>query len=577
MLFYSQGASTKVYKVCETQTLSFCVKTFSSKTCTELLKSKKLTSEQIQFEANYFRTLNHERELRPKDNLQDLTLNNISNHLKVEMSESVCADFDSAIFNCDLTLSNFSYLVDKAQLEVDKLTKLNAEYSVPWSPVTPEDPDVIVSTDNELPLSDSVCFLFNSIDFNEFNVDDILHQFPVDERSSHGRYVKYFGSKPYTYGHVRHEPRDYPDCPVFKTILSKMKSVEPSFSYDNFTCLVTHYPDGTATIPAHSDNEREIKSDSNIYTISVGSARTLRLVNREGLLREHDNILSHGSLYSMSAESQQQWSHELLFDPSVKEPRISFTFRYIVDPTPRAPAPKIEKPPPVKPRVAMGTKHRILFLTDSILNSTPEYAFNRVDNHRCIKKKNFYLTDIFNYEPEFVYSKFVVISGGVNDLSTNYNGRPPMTAHVLADCVTDRLKRCCDKNSKTTFIFNSLLHTRHEWLNDEIDTFNNLIFELSCTIPNLRFFDSHHVLMTDSICRRVDFVIDRQDQRGTHLTFAAKRLIGTQLVNAIELLDGRQSGKITGYSVTGWIWSYRSSYVATFRAIARSYSTGNVR
>ena len=569
------GASSKVVVCCETQTLSYCVESFSSKTCVELLNSNSLTPDQIQFEANYFRTLNHERELRHKNNLSDLMVNHIANHLKTEMSESMCTDFDAIIKNCDLTLNNFSYLTEKAQLEVDKLVTMNAESR---SPVTAKDPDVAESmTSAERPLTDSVWFLSSSIDFSELSVDDILRQFPVNTRSTQGRYVTYFGNKPYEYGHIRHDPRDYPDCNVFDTIRTKMKSVDPDFNFDNFTCVVTYYPDGKACIPPHSDNERFIKPDSNIYTISVGAPRTLRLVNRDGVLWEHDKVLPHGTLTTMSAESQNHWSHELLYDPSINEPRISFTFRCLIDSVPKVPAPLIEKPPPVLPRMAMGSKHRILFLTDSVLNSTPEYIFNRVENHRCVRKKNYYLTDIFNYEPEFCYSKFVILSGGVNDMSTNYNGRPPMTSHTLADYMGNRLRLCCDKNYDTTFVFNSVLHTKHEWLNDEIDTFNKFIFELSCTIPNLRFFDSHHALMRNIISENVDNVIDRKDGRGAHLTLAAKKLIGTQLVNAIELLDGRQSGSITESRIRGWTWPYRSSFVATFRSIASSHSARSIR
>ena len=503
-----QGASTKVITCdSEVQTLSYCVESFSSKTCIELLKLNSLTPDQIQFEANYFRTLNHERILRPKDKLSQHTLDNITNHLKGQMSDSVCTDFDNIFKNCNLTLNNFSYLTEAAQLEVDKLVKFN---SVSRSPVTTTDPDPVTTTDPdvteclascELPLTDSVWFLYNSVDFSDLNVQDILQQFPVNTRSSQGRYISYFGTKPYEYGRTRHEPCDYPDCPVFGSILSKMRSVDPDFSYDTYTCLVTYYPDGKATIPAHSDNERLVKPDSIIHTISVGAPRTLRLVNRDGILREHDKVLPHGSLTSMSADSQQLWSHELLYDPTITAPRISFTFRELIDPVPKVPAPVIEQPPVVEPREVkvMGSKHRILFLTDSVLNSTPEYIFDRVENHRCIRKKNFYLTDIFNFEPEFRYSKFVILSGGVNDMSTNHNGRPPMTAHALADYMSNRLRECCDKNSDTTFIFNSVLHTKHSWLNDEIDNLNNIIFELSCTIPNLRFFDSHHALMRFSV------------------------------------------------------------------------------
>ena len=318
-------------------------------------------------------------------------------------------------------------------------------------------------------------------------------------------------------------------------------------------------------------------TDSTIHTISVGASRTLRLTNRVELLREHDLPVTHGSLFSMSAQSQSEWSHELLYDPSIKEPRISFTFRHLIDPVPRVLAPPIERPPEPKPTIAMGSKHRILFLTDSILNRTPEPIFSRVKDHRCIKTTNYYLTDVFNFEPEFGYSEFVVISCGVNDMSTTKDRRPPMTGHVLADMVTRRLTDCCNRHTNTTFVFNSVLHTMHAWLNREINSFNRIIFELSLTIPNLRFFDSHEALMRDRISRVESNVIEPSDNRGTHITFAAKKLITNQLVSGIELIVGRRSGMYRGSSIRGWTWPLRSEYVVIFRRIAASFTAEDVR
>ena len=97
------------------------------------------------------------------------------------------------------------------------------------------------------------------------------------------------------------------------------------------------------------------------------------------------------------------------------------------------------------------------------------------------------------------------------------------------------------------------------------------MFQLSVTIPNLRFIDSHEALMRDSLSDHVDNVIDPSDPRGTHLTFAAKKLITKQLVSAVELVVGRRTGTIAGSSVRGWSWPLRTEYVHAFRKISASF------
>ena len=544
--------------VCEVgvQTISSCINTFSSKTCLELLSSNKLSQDQIQFEANYLRPLCNDVSVSI---LSDPDMKTVVNEIKSQLSNTLCFEFEATTKNHDLTLSNFSRLVDEAQKHVDKLVELNAAAQV-WSPDTAAPPELDCTVEEELP--DTVCSIISDIDFSDIDISDVLRQLSVNQRGTCGRSTAYFGSRPYSYGRVNHEKREFPDCPVMNSILDKMKSVDPHFNTSDYTCLVTYYPDGRSYIPAHSDNEHVIKGGTNIYTVSVGATRTLKLVNRTGPLREYEVPLSNGSVYSMSADSQADWSHELLFDNDIKQGRVSFTFRYMTDPPAKPTAPIIERPPPVQPRMAMGHKKRILFITDSVLNSTPENIFTQVKDHVCVKKKNYYLTDLFNFEPEFKYSRTVMISLGLNDLSTRKDGRAPFTGSALADWVERRLGKACRDNPGTTFVFNSVLHTTHDWLNAEVDVFNRAMSELSGFVRNLEFLDTHSVLMRDEISRRLGQVLDLSDSRGTHLTLRAKKIITHNLVTACEYLDGRRQGKYAGRRVGFWIWPIRTDFLS---------------
>ena len=149
----------------------------------------------------------------------------------------------------------------------------------------------------------------------------------------------------------------------------------------------------------------------------------------------------------------------------------------------------------------------------------------------------------------------VVLSAGVNDLSC-YGLR----AHVLADMVVNRLRDTCRKHMKTEFIYNSILHTTHDWLNVEIDIFNKIMYELSFNIPNLLFFDSHGVLQQHPISRSLHNIIDRNDTRGVHITADARRLITENLVSAVEFTINRARGTAMPTRLNNWYWPIRQSF-----------------
>ena len=152
----------------------------------------------------------------------------------------------------------------------------------------------------------------------------------------------------------------------------------------------------------------------------------------------------------------------------------------------------------------------------------------------------------------------VVISCGVNDLA-RYGRRP----EVLADLVVRRLKECCAANKNTTFVFNSILHTSHGWLNEAIDTFNGIMFNVSLNVCNFTFFDSHSVLVSSPISKprsASNVGVIAKDDDGVHITFAARRLITDQLVNGLHMLACGREGKHVTDRVHGWTWPLRREY-----------------
>ena len=384
---------------------------------------------------------------------------------------------------------------------------------------------------------------FDDIDFRDLKVSDILGQLDISKKESMHRQTAYFGDIGYKYGQNVHPPSPYPDCEVMDTVRERMEANIPDFSFSNYTCLVNFYPHGGSGIPMHSDSQQAVDG-SDIWTVSVGAERSLRLVNQKGNISETHVVIPHGSVYRMTVDSQQQWKHGIDFDSTITEPRISFTFRQLneIDSN----IPNREPIPPIKLPVRCNSRDRILFISDSILKDVSD-ADLEVSNHRCVKVDNDQLSRIFEIEDEFAISDIVVISCGINDIS-----RYQCTGYELFNMIRDKLMACCRKYEGTTFIFNSVLHTRYASLDREVDVLNKLMFELSCQISNLLFIDSLSVLKSCDL--KIDDVIRASDRHGVHLTSRAVNKVREVLSRAVEVVVCGRTDTRPSKEIRGWIW-----------------------
>ena len=138
------------------------------------------------------------------------------------MTTSLCTDDLFSVLNGhDKLISDFAYLVTRAEEQLSRLRELDVTSAAKESPVTPPhllDPPAPVDllTPAEVGMNESVCDFINSVSFADLSVAEILEQFSIVRRGSCGRYTRYFGSRPYTYGrNISHEPQDYPRCELF--------------------------------------------------------------------------------------------------------------------------------------------------------------------------------------------------------------------------------------------------------------------------------------------------------------------------------------------------------------------------
>lgn len=539
---------------------------FSAQTCLELLPQ--LSKEQLEFEYQHFKTVGCIKRASSR-----LSLTEVDPQVEIRtILESVNHNqYVDHLAKLNNTLSLMFDRLNTAEREMAALVSPSATATASTAPPPPPTTPEVTYDNHVFHFSDNA-----SADFADLSVKGIREDLDFDIVGSGGRKLDFRGPSDYTYGRTQHKARPYGDSKTVATIFERLASIDPNITRDRYTLLATYYRDGAVSIPEHHDDEPEIVPGSLIYTISVGAERTVRLVNKVGLIEERTIKLPHGSVHVMSADSQSVWAHAIDPEPSVSEERVSFTLRQL-DPKitrpEKAAVPEIRPAKPVLPSMAKGSHHRVLFLTDSVLSSTPVHLLNRVPNHRVIKKVNYELASLFGFEPEFAYSSMVVIACGVNDLS-RYGKR----AHVLADLIAARLSSCLNKHRSTTFVFMSILETSRGWLNCEIREFNRIMFELSERHTNLSFLDSQQVLYSNF--PSADKVLESRKEfggNGIHLTLGAKREITWELARVLRFLAHRRLELGPSTELRNWTWNLRPSFQAIFERSQGGRSPGRTQ
>ena len=527
--------------------------TFSAKTCAELLHL--LTPEQLEFEFRYSndilgRNLDFETEA-PFDS-KSVQINALVQSVNLSLGH----EFKEIFYGCE----SFAYLTHELSRSITEAQTFIDELKRPVGGDVSHDPlqEMPAPSSCEFPLPEPVRFL----DFNVgegISVDDLTDN--ISFRTISNRKVAHFGSASYTYGGITHAPALYPSCSALDTVMQRIRDQtgDQSFTKENWCCMATLYPDSSSHIPMHSDDEESIVPGSDIVTVSLGSIRTLTFQNILGPLAEQPSYpLEHGSIHCMSLESQFAWEHGIF--PSIENcgPRLSLTFRRLQEKKERHKIPPIHRPnPTVDSHNNFETTYqqqgpkRVLMLSDSVHISFPTHLFN--PKHTiCIKKRlpNFCLSDIKIFENEFAYTDYVFLSCGVNDLS-RYN----WSAQKLFTYFKELMGEYSRKFPNTTFIFNSVLLTKFQWLNKEIDFLNFNIFNL--TLENrvkLWFFDSHHVARI--LSRQGVEVIQRSGRRanGVHITHDVTSEIRAVITRVIDDLCCRGAASVVN------VWPLREQF-----------------
>ena len=139
------------------------------------------------------------------------------------------------------------------------------------------------------------------------------------------RKVAWYGESEYSYTYSKVTKT----ANIFTKELLELKAILEKESGETYnSCLLNLYHSGEEGMGYHSDNEKMLKKNGAIASLSLGVARKFSFKHKENKQRI-DLILENGSLLVMKQGTQTNWVHRLPPTTKVNSPRINLTFRTI--------------------------------------------------------------------------------------------------------------------------------------------------------------------------------------------------------------------------------------------------------
>lgn len=139
------------------------------------------------------------------------------------------------------------------------------------------------------------------------------------------RLVAWYGDEGISYSYSRIQMVTKVWTPELLKIRNK---IDREFHIKFNSCLINLYRDGNDHMSYHSDNEKELGVNPQIFSITLGGPRDFYLKHNSKL----DIVklsLGHGDLLIMKGATQKYWKHSLPKRKNVTHERMNLTFRQI--------------------------------------------------------------------------------------------------------------------------------------------------------------------------------------------------------------------------------------------------------
>jgi alkylated DNA repair dioxygenase AlkB len=140
------------------------------------------------------------------------------------------------------------------------------------------------------------------------------------------RKTAWYGDSDYLYTYSNTTRRALP----WTSELRDLKQLVEKLTETKFnSCLLNLYHDGNKGLAWHSDDEKVLRRNGTIASLSFGAERKFSLKHKK-TKQTISIILEHGSLLVMKDETQVYWLHSLPKTKKIVMPRINLTFREII-------------------------------------------------------------------------------------------------------------------------------------------------------------------------------------------------------------------------------------------------------
>lgn len=140
------------------------------------------------------------------------------------------------------------------------------------------------------------------------------------------RKAAWYGDKPFEYTYSKITKKALPWTPELLNLKSLVEQ-ETKETYNS--CLLNLYHNGSEGMAWHSDDERDLKKNGAIASLSFGAVRKFAFKHKQS--KEVVSIsLENGSLLVMKGQTQSYWLHRLAPTKLVHQARVNLTFRTIM-------------------------------------------------------------------------------------------------------------------------------------------------------------------------------------------------------------------------------------------------------
>jgi len=139
------------------------------------------------------------------------------------------------------------------------------------------------------------------------------------------RKVAWYGDKPFDYTYSKTTKSALP----WTKELLELKNIIENKSGEKFnSCLLNLYHNGGEGMTWHSDDEKNLKKNGAIGSLSFGAERKFSFKHKE-TKQTVCVYLERGSLLIMKGKTQTNWLQCMPLTKKIKIPRINLTFRTI--------------------------------------------------------------------------------------------------------------------------------------------------------------------------------------------------------------------------------------------------------